>query len=84
MQDLRKHRRKNTLNLRIGDEIILTFTLEEKDFQFTCGVVNIYENQKIVCYAIKFKEIKESVQKDIFSHVRKEQQKMLSFYKKQS
>lgn len=75
---------KNTLNLRIGDEIILTFTLEEKDFQLTGDVVNIYEKQKIICYGIKFKEIKESVQKDIFSFVRKEQQKMLSLYKKQS
>jgi PilZ domain. len=81
---LRKHRRKNTLNLRIGDEIILTFTLEEKDFQLTGDVVNIYEKQKITCYGIKFKGIKESVQKDIFSYVRKEQQKMLSLYKKQS
>jgi len=75
---------KNTLNLRIGDEIILTFTLEEKDFQLTGDVVNIYEKQKITCYGIKFKGIKESVQKDIFSYVRKEQQKMLSLYKKQS
>ncbi|MBX0311938.1 MAG: PilZ domain-containing protein [Sulfurihydrogenibium sp.] len=75
---------KNILNLRIGDEIILTFTLEEKDFQLTGEVVNIYEKQKIICYGIKFKEIKESVQKDIFSYVRKEQQKMLNLYKKQS
>jgi len=75
---------KNTLNLRIGDEIILTFTLEEKDFQLTGDVVNVYEKQKIICYGIKFKEIKESIQKDIFSYIRKEQQKMLSLYKKQS
>jgi adenylate kinase family enzyme len=52
---------KNTLNLRIGGEIILTFTLEEKNFQLTGDVLNIYEKQKIICYGIKFKEIKESV-----------------------
>jgi c-di-GMP-binding flagellar brake protein YcgR len=75
---------KNTLNLRIEDEIILTFTLEEKDFQLTGDIVNIYEKQKIICYGIKFKEIKESVQRDIFSYVRKEQQKMLNSYKKQA
>lgn len=72
------------VNLKIGDEILLTFTIEEKDFQLVGVVVNIYEKQKVICYGIKFKDIKESVQKDIFGFVRKEQQKMLSLYKKGS
>ncbi len=75
---------KENVNLRIGDEVFITFSLNEKDFQLKGEIVNIYEKQKTVCYGIKFLDIKESQQKEIFDFVKKEQQKLLSIYKKQS
>ncbi len=75
---------KESINLKISDEVLITFSLNEKDFQLKGEIANIYEKQKTVCYGIKFIEIKESQQRYIFDFVRKEQQKLLSLYKKQS
>lgn len=75
---------KESISLKINDEILITFSLNEKDFQLKGEIVNIYEKQKTICYGIKFIEIKESQQRGIFDFVKKEHQKLLSIYKKQS
>lgn len=75
---------KDKLKIRIGDKIILSFTLLDKDIQEEAEIVNINEKQKIICYGVKFIDIKESQQKHIFEFVRKEQKRLIEMYKKQS
>jgi c-di-GMP-binding flagellar brake protein YcgR/uncharacterized protein YneF (UPF0154 family) len=75
---------KDKLKLRVGDKIILSFSLSDKDIHEEAEVVNINEKQKIICYGVKFIYIKESQQRHIFEFVRKEQKRLLDMYKKQS
>jgi len=75
---------KERLNIKVGDKVIITFTLLGRDIQEEAEVMNITEKQKSICYGLKFTEIKESQQKHIFEFVRKEQKRLMDMYKKQS
>ncbi|WP_028950792.1 flagellar brake protein [Sulfurihydrogenibium subterraneum] len=75
---------KDKLKLLIGDKILLSFNLLEKEFQEEAEIVNIHEKQNILCYGVKFTDIKEFQQKHIFEFVRKEQKRLAELYKKQS
>lgn len=75
---------KDKLKLGIGDKIILSFNLLEKEFQEEAEIVNIHQKQNILCYGVKFVDIKEFQQKHIFEFVRREQKKLAELYKKQS
>lgn len=75
---------KDKLSLKITDRIAVKFNLADKDILQKAEVVNIYEKQKVVCYGVKFLDIKDSVQRDIFDFVKKQQQNLAKLHAKQS
>lgn len=75
---------KDKLSLKITDRIATKFVLAEKDILQKAEVVNIYEKQKVLCYGVRFLDIKDSVQRDIFEFVKKQQQNLAKLYAKQS
>lgn len=75
---------KDRLGLKITDSIVIKFTLSDKDMLQKAEVVNIYEKQKVLCYGVKFLDIKDNVQRDIFDFVKKQQQNLAKLYAKQS
>ncbi|MCX7737793.1 MAG: PilZ domain-containing protein [Hydrogenothermaceae bacterium] len=65
---------KPHLDLKIGQVVYISFSIMEKDIVQESEIVNIYEKQKVACYGVRFLKIKESVQRDIFEFVKRQQQ----------
>lgn len=76
--------KKNELSFKITDTVILKFSILNKEIVQKAEIVNIYEKQKILCYGVKFLDVKESVQRDIFDFVKKQQQTLAKLHAKQS
>lgn len=75
---------KSVLDGKVGSIVFLSFSILEKDIIQESEIVNIYEKQNIICYGVKFLGIKESVQRDIFDFVKKQQQHLAKLHAKQS
>lgn len=75
---------KSSSDLKIGQVVYIGFSIMEKDIVQESEIVNIYEKQKVVCYGVRFLKIKESVQRDIFEFVKRQQQHLAKLHSKQS
>lgn len=75
---------KDAIKIKITDKVMLSFNIMGKDILQKAEVVNIYEKQKVTCYGVKFSDIKDSIQRDIFEFVKKQQQALAKLHAKQS
>ncbi|MEJ5172919.1 MAG: PilZ domain-containing protein [Hydrogenothermaceae bacterium] len=76
--------KKSALNLKIGDRVYIQFDILNKSILQKSEIVNIYEKQKTLCYGVRFIDIKESTQRDIFDYVKRQQQALAKLHSKQS
>ncbi|MCX7760128.1 MAG: PilZ domain-containing protein [Hydrogenothermaceae bacterium] len=76
--------KRSVLNLKIGDRVYIQFDILNKSILQKSEIVNIYEKQKTLCYGVRFIDIKESIQRDIFDYVKRQQQAFAKLHSKQS
>lgn len=75
---------RSSFDIRIGINVYVQFEILNKKILQKSEIVNIYERQKTVCYGVKFIDIKEDVQRDIFNYVKKQQLNLAKLHSKQS
>ncbi|WP_029520753.1 PilZ domain-containing protein [Persephonella sp. IF05-L8] len=73
--------KRNSVGIEIGTELEMEFEIEGKKLQLNGQVVNIVERKNIICYGIKFKNIKPADEAYILKFVKKKQQKLRELMK---
>lgn len=75
---------KDSISLKIADTVTLKFSILNKEIIQKAEVVNIYQKQKVICFGVRFLDIKDDTQRDIFDFVKKQQQTLAKLHAKQS
>ncbi|GAB6072551.1 hypothetical protein JCM14244_09280 [Venenivibrio stagnispumantis] len=75
---------ENKERIPLKTEVYIKFELENREILEKAEIVNIFEKEDILCYGVKFTQIKEAKQKFIFDFITKKQTQLRQLLKEEN